>query len=180
MIWRKLAQPLLTKRHLLMPIRIEEAEHVSEFGCCIQEDFHRYDQQSKTVPSLSMQIQYPLFIFTLDREIAARRDRKVQFREQELWKLMKYMAQASLEWQSEYPLERIGSICPFNVCIDTQGRVRVVCRLSFFNNEYALASEVYSPPESHHNSIIKYSLNPSTDPAAIESSAVYSIGMVLL
>lgn len=68
------------------------------------------------------------------------------FREQELWKLMKYMVKAILEWKAAYANERIGSICPFNLIIDSNGQVRLVCRLSFFNCEYSYASEVYSPP----------------------------------
>jgi hypothetical protein len=44
------------------------------------------------------------------------------------------MTKAAIEWQTVYPMEPIGSICPFNILINPNGQVRVVCRLSFFNN----------------------------------------------
>lgn len=87
-----------------------------------------------------MQICYEPFVFTLDREIINRRQKGVGFRETELWKLLKYMSRAVAEWQEEYPLEPVGSICPFNLLISPHGQVRLVCRLSFFNNEYSKAS----------------------------------------
>jgi hypothetical protein len=90
------------------------------------------------------------------------------------------MSKAAIEWKSVYPLEKVGTICPFNLIVDRNGQVKLVCRLSFFNNEYNHASEVYSPPESRENSIIKYSLNPNRDPVGIIASSVYGIGMVIL
>ena len=49
-----------------MPLKIVAPEYVTEYGCCAQEDFHRFDLQNKI-------IYYELFVFTLDREIASRR-----------------------------------------------------------------------------------------------------------
>jgi hypothetical protein len=39
----------------------------------------------------------------LEKEIITRRQKNAFFREQELWKLIGYLARAALEWQHCYP-----------------------------------------------------------------------------
>jgi len=55
-----------------------------------------------------------------------------------------------------------------------------VTKISFFHDSYEVSDSIYNPPESRTNSIIKYSFNPHSDPAGIESFLVYSLGVTLL
>jgi hypothetical protein len=64
--------------------------------------------------------------------------------------------------------------------IDKMGHMRVVCKLTFLNFQYIASSQLYCTPESRDTSIIKYSLNPNKDQAAIEASTVYNMGIVML
>ena len=79
-----------------------------------------------------------------------------------------------------YPQEKLGTICPSNIVINPQGQVRLVSKLSFFLQVFGSYDEFYVPPEGRGSSLIKNALNPYSDPFAIESSLVYSMGCVML
>jgi hypothetical protein len=88
------------------------------------------------------------------------------------------MAKAAMEWLSIYPNDTLGSICASNIVISTTGQIRVVCRLTFLNNDCTMAADYLPPPDNNNDS--KFSLNPFRDQTEVERSMVHSMGMVVL
>lgn len=94
--------------------------------------------------------------------------------------MLSQLCKACIEWQQTYPQQKLGVICPKNVVINLQGMLKLVCKISFFGQVYGTMNQYYVPPESSANEVIKFALNPHSDPVAVEASTVYSIGAVVL
>lgn len=56
------------------------------------------------------------------------------FREAEVWKIMGVVVRAIREWTEVYPTDTLGLICPRNIVANQEGKAKLVCRASFFNN----------------------------------------------
>ena len=124
------------------------------------------------------QIYYEPYVFTLEREIKARKAKGTLFREQELWKLLGYLCRGALEWRSVYPNDILGLICPSNILLNPEGQVRLVSKLSFLNNSCMLAGDYLVPPERQQRGSEFIIFNDGV--SVYEASMVYSMGIVLM
>jgi hypothetical protein len=122
--------------------------------------------------------QYEPYIYTLDKEIMARRDKSLPFKEQEVWRILKAGILAIHDWGLAYPDLTLGPIIPLNVVFNNLGLIKLVHRFSFLEQEDQHPSSL--PNVTSSPSIGNATLGPSMFPESPVSSQIFSLGMTLL
>ncbi len=121
--WRSKIEPLLKNsqsskqcKYLLLPSLItplfQEQNRVS------------LDETLNPQPNF-IEIEYEPYIYTLDLELQNRRAIEEHFSERELWKIMKYLSGAAIEWHRVYPTPLDLSVR--SVVMLKEGKVAVFC-----------------------------------------------------
>ena len=80
-----------------------------------------------------------------------------QFREHEIWKILKAGALGLRDWEKVYPTLEMGPITSKSIVFNQEGQINLVHQFSFPFPEQKTIPLAYYPPEKRTNQVIKYS-----------------------